>query len=131
MLIGGTLTQLMASLGTPYAFDPPPGHLLFIDEVGERPYRLDRLLMQWRLSGLMARAAGIIFNELPGCDEPGGQITAREVVREALHDFPGPVVLGLRSGHTTGATITLPFGVRATLSVSATPRLTIDEAAVA
>jgi muramoyltetrapeptide carboxypeptidase len=130
MLIGGTLTQLMASLGTPYAFDPPPGHLLFIDEVGERPYRLDRLLMQWRLSGLMARAAGVIFNELPGCDEPGGQVMARDVVREALHDFPGPVVLGLRSGHTPGATITLPFGVRATLAVSATPRLTIDEAAV-
>jgi muramoyltetrapeptide carboxypeptidase len=130
MLIGGTLTQLMSSLGTPYAFDPPPGHLLFIDEVGERPYRLDRLLMQWRLSGLMSRAAGVIFNELPGCDEPGGQMTAREAVREALRDFPGPVVLGLRSGHTPGATITLPFGVRATLSVSATPRVTIDEAAV-
>jgi muramoyltetrapeptide carboxypeptidase len=130
MLIGGTLTQLMASLGTPYAFDPPPGHLLFIDEVGERPYRLDRLLMQWRLSGLMARAAGVIFNELPGCDEPGGQVTARDAVRDALRDFPGPVVFGLRSGHTPGATITLPFGVHATLSVSPTPRLTIDEGAV-
>jgi muramoyltetrapeptide carboxypeptidase len=136
MLIGGTLTQLMASLGTPYAFDPPPGHLLFIDEVGERPYRLDRLLMQWRLSGLMARAAGIIFNELPGCDEPGAgagkasAVTARDVVRDLLRDFPGPVVMGLRSGHTSHAALTLPFGVRATLSVSAAPRLTIDEPAV-
>jgi muramoyltetrapeptide carboxypeptidase len=130
MLIGGTLTQLMASLGTPYAFDPPPGHLLFIDEVGERPYRLDRLLMQWRLSGLMARAAGIIFNELPGCDEPGGQFTARAVVQDALHDFPGPIVLGLRSGHTAGAALTLPFGVRATLTTSAGARVTIDEPAV-
>ncbi len=132
MLIGGTLTQLMASLGTPYAFDPPDGHLLFIDEVNERPYRLDRLLMQWRLSGLMARASGVIFNELPGCDESGsaGTVTARDVVRDVLRDFPGPVVLGLRSGHTPAAAITLPFGVRATLCVSATPRVTIDEAAV-
>jgi muramoyltetrapeptide carboxypeptidase len=132
MLIGGTLTQLMASLGTPYAFDPPDGHLLFVDEVNERPYRLDRLLMQWRLSGLMTRASGVIFNELPGCDESGGgdTVTARDVVRDALRDFPGPVVLGLRSGHTPGAAITLPFGVRATLSASTTPRVTIDEAAV-
>jgi muramoyltetrapeptide carboxypeptidase len=136
MLIGGTLTQLMASLATPYAFDPPDGHLLFIDEVNERPYRLDRLLMQWRLSGLMARASGVIFNELPGCDESGNAdtagsaVTARDVVCDALRDFPGPVVLGLRSGHTPGAAITLPFGVRATLSASATPSVTIDEAAV-
>jgi muramoyltetrapeptide carboxypeptidase len=130
MLIGGTLTQLMASLGTPYAFDPPPGHLLFIDEVGERPYRLDRLFMQWRLSGLMSRAAGIIVNELPGCDEPGGSVTARAVVQDALHDFPGPIVMGLRSGHTPGAALTLPFGVRATLSTSAGARVTIDEPAV-
>jgi muramoyltetrapeptide carboxypeptidase len=43
MLTGGTLTQLLASLGTPYAFDPPAGYVLFLDEVGERPYRLDRM----------------------------------------------------------------------------------------
>ena len=46
MLVGGTLTQLLASLGTPYAFDPPPGCVLFLDEVAERPYRLDRMLTQ-------------------------------------------------------------------------------------
>jgi len=130
MLIGGTLTQLLASLGTPYAFDPPPGHILFIDEVSERPYRMDRMLTQLRLSGLLARAAGVIFNELPGCDEPSGGATAREVVRDVMRDFPGPVVLGLRSGHTTGAALTLPFGVRATLQVSSAPRVIIDEPAV-
>src|SRR6185295_11897069 len=72
LLVGGTLTQLTASLGTPYAFDPPPGHILFIDEVAERPYRLDRMLTQLRLSGLLGRAAGVVFGELPRCDEPGG-----------------------------------------------------------
>ena len=45
-LYGGTLTQLVASLGTPFAFAPPQGHVLFLDEVGERPYRLDRMLTQ-------------------------------------------------------------------------------------
>ena len=71
MLIGGTLTQLCASLGTPYAFDPPAGCVLFIDEVGERPYRLDRMLTQLYLSGILSRAAGLVFGELPRCDEAG------------------------------------------------------------
>ena len=57
MLLGGTLTQLLASLGTPFAFDPPPGYVLFLDEVGERPYRLDRMVTQLRLTGLLARPA--------------------------------------------------------------------------
>jgi muramoyltetrapeptide carboxypeptidase len=129
-LLGGTLTQLLASFNTPYAFDPPPGHILFVDEVGERPYRLDRMLTQWRLSGLLARAAGIIFGELPGCDEPGGTITARDVVRDLLRDFPGPVLMGLPSGHTVTPALTLPFGVDTTLSASSAPRIVIEEAAV-
>ena len=58
LLLGGTLTQLLASLGTPYAFDPPPGYVLFLDEVGERPYRLDRMVTQLIQSGLLARASG-------------------------------------------------------------------------
>jgi UDP-N-acetylmuramate:L-alanyl-gamma-D-glutamyl-meso-diaminopimelate ligase len=50
-LLGGTLTQLLASFGTPFAFAPPPGYVLFLDEVGERPYRLDRMVTQLRQAG--------------------------------------------------------------------------------
>ena len=57
-LFGGTLTQLLASFETPYAFSPPDGHVLFLDEVGERPYRIHRMLMQLRLSGRMAARVG-------------------------------------------------------------------------
>jgi muramoyltetrapeptide carboxypeptidase len=105
--------------------------VLFLDEAGERPYRLDRMLTQLRLSGLLDRAAAVIFGELPGCDEPGGTVTARDVVRDVMRDFPGPVLMGLPSGHTTIPAITLPFGVEATVSVEATPRIVIEEAAVA
>ncbi len=112
VLIGGTLTQLTASLGTPYAFDPPAGCILFLDEVGERPYRIDRMLTQLRLSGLLARAAALVFGELPGCDEPGGIRPSRAVVADLIADFPGPVLFGLPSGHTAGPTLTLPFGVQ-------------------
>ena len=131
ILTGGTLTQLAASLGTPYAFDPPPGHVLFVDEVGERPYRIDRLLTQLRFAGVLARAAAIVFGELPRCDEPDDRGPAiRDVLRDGLADFPGPVLFGLPSGHTNGACLTLPFGVRAQVVTGAAPALIIEEAAV-
>ncbi|MDE3156684.1 MAG: LD-carboxypeptidase [Acidobacteriota bacterium] len=129
-LFGGTLTQLAASLGTPYAFLPPPGCLLFLEDVGERPYRLDRLLMQLRLGRVLDRADGIVFSELRDCDEPGGAVSARAAVADALQDFPGPILFGFPSGHTTGPTMTLPFGVEARIVAQARPALIIEEAAV-
>ena len=132
MLTGGTLTQLAGSLGTPYAFDPPPGHILFIDEVAERPYRIDRLLTQLRFAGILSRASAIVFGELPRCDEPAdGGPGIRDVLRDVLEGFPGPVLFGLPSGHTTGACMTLPFGVAARVVAGSPPSLIIEEAAVA
>lgn len=132
MLIGGTLTQLVASLGTPFAFDPPPGHVLFIDEVAERPYRIDRMFTQLRLSGLLARASALVFGELPRCDEPGESGPAiRDVVNDLVRDFRGPVLFGVPSGHTRAATLTLPFGVRARVVTAGSPALIIEESAVA
>lgn len=131
VLVGGTLTQLLASLATPYAFDPPAGHILFLDEVGERPYRLDRMLTQLRFAGLFARAAAVIVGQLPRCDEPGGELRARDVVKRLCHDFSGPVLMGFPSGHTVGPAWTLPFGVRARVVADHRPRVVIEEAAVA
>jgi muramoyltetrapeptide carboxypeptidase len=130
-LVGGTLTQLVASLGTPFAFDPPAGHVLFIDEVAERPYRIDRMLTQMKLAGLLSRAAAVVFGELPRCDEPGeAGPRVKALLSELLGDFPGPVLFGLPSGHTTGACLTLPFGVRARVVAGASPALVIEESAV-
>jgi muramoyltetrapeptide carboxypeptidase len=131
-LFGGTLTQLAASLGTPYAFDPPAGHILFIDEIAERPYRIDRLLTQLRLAGILSRAAAVVFGEMPRCDEPGaGGPAIRDVLRDLLADFGGPVIFGLPSGHTNGACLTLPFGVAARIVAGPEPAVIIEEAAVA
>src|ERR1700674_4124296 len=106
VLLGGTLTQLLASVGTPFAFAPPNGHVLFLDEVGERPYRLDRMVTQLRQTGLLARAAAIVIGELPHCDEPSGEPSARAVIADLLADFPGPVIIGFPSGHTAGPAMT-------------------------
>jgi muramoyltetrapeptide carboxypeptidase len=130
VLLGGTLALLLASLGTPFAFDPPQGYVLFLDEVAERPYRIDRMLTQLRLSGLLRRASAVVCGELPQCDEPGGQPTARSVVADVLADFPGPVLFGVPSGHTTQPCLTLPFGVAARVVARERPRLVIEEAAV-
>jgi muramoyltetrapeptide carboxypeptidase len=131
VLMGGTLTQLLSSVGTPYAFDPPPGHILFIDEVAERPYRIDRMLTQLRLTGLLGRAAGVVFGELPRCDEPGaGGPAIAAVVADLMADFRGPVLFGLPSGHTDGACMTLPFGVEARIVAGVEPALIVEEAAV-
>ncbi len=130
VLLGGTLTQLVASLGTPFAFDPPAGHVLLLDEIGERPYRLDRMLTQIMLAGILRRASAILFGELPGCDEPGGAPTARATVADVLRDFPGPVLFGLPTGHTMGRAITVPLGVGARVVSAPSPAVVIEEAAV-
>jgi muramoyltetrapeptide carboxypeptidase len=129
-LFGGTLTQLVASLGTPFAFSPPAGYVLFLDEVGERPYRIDRMVTQLGQAGLLARAAAVVVGELPRCDEPSGEPTARAVVADLLAEFPGPVIIGFPSGHTVGPSMTLPFGVSSRVLAGPRPRIVIEEAAV-
>jgi muramoyltetrapeptide carboxypeptidase len=131
LLFGGTLTQILASLGTPFAFDPPDGHVLFLDEVGERPYRLDRMVTQLVQTGLLARARGVVIGELPRCDEPSGEPTARAVMADLFRDFPGPVLIGMPSGHTAGPALTLPLGVSCHVDARSAPRLVIEESAVA
>lgn len=129
-LVGGTLTQLLGSLGTPWAFAPPGGAVLFLDEVGERPYRLDRMLVQMRLAGLLRSVSAIIFGQLPRCDEPDGTVTARATVADALSDFPGPILYGFPSGHSNTPLVTLPFGVHTRVLTAGAPGLAIEESAV-
>ena len=130
ILAGGTLTQLMASMGTPWQFDPPEGCVLFIEDIGERPYRIHRMLTQAAQAGLFANARAIVFGEFPGCDEPGGDPAIRDVLRDFLKEFRGPVLFNFPSGHTSGPTWTLPFGVKAEVVGGSTPAVRILEAAV-
>src|SRR4030095_6757697 len=100
-LYGGTMAQLIASLGTPFAFAPPDGCVLFLEDVNERPYKIDRMLTQLRLSGVLGRARGWVLGEVRGWDEPGGSVTARDVIARLTADVSGPVLFGFPSGHTT------------------------------
>ena len=129
VLLGGTLTQLLASLSTPFAFTPPGGYVLLLDDVGERPYRIDRMLTQLRQAGLLAAATAVVCAEFPACDAAGRD--ARSVIATLLADFPGPVLFGFPSGHTGGPTLTLPLGVTVTVTARQRPGLIVEEAAVA
>ena len=129
-LLGGTLTQLAASLGTPFAFDPPPGFVLLLDDVEERPYRIDRMLVQLRQGGVLSRAAAVVCAEFPGCDEPETGLTARSVLADLLADVPGPVLFGLPTGHAAGPLCTVPLGVDVTVDAAKTGRLIVEETAV-
>ena len=89
------------------------------------------MLTQLAASGVLTRAAAVVCGELPDCDDPTGQPTAREVVAELLEAFPGPVLFGLPTGHTAGPTLTVPLGTAVRVVGGRRPRLIVTEAAVA
>jgi muramoyltetrapeptide carboxypeptidase len=120
----------MASMGTPWNFDPPHGCVLFLEDIGERPYRIHRLLTQAAQAGMFVNAAAIVFGEFPGCDEPGGDPAIRDVLRDFTAEFRGPVLFNFPSGHTRGATWTLPLGVKAEVAGGPSPVVRVLEAAV-
>lgn len=128
ILYGGCLSLLVASLGTPYEISTG-GTILFLEDRAERPYRIDRMLMQLKLAGKLDGVQGIIFGEMIDCGEPGRlDYTLQEVVTRILADLRIPVTFGLKSGHVTSGSITLPFGVRTRLSVGETVSLSWDAA---
>jgi muramoyltetrapeptide carboxypeptidase len=128
-IVGGTLTQLVSLLGTPWAVDVPPGAVLLLEDVAERPYRVHRMLTQLAQSGALARAGALIFGEFPGCDEPGGGPVIKDVIREFVQGFPGPVLFGFPFGHTKGPSWTIPIGVLGRVT-SAPAAVVVEEAAV-
>jgi muramoyltetrapeptide carboxypeptidase len=117
VLYGGCLSMLVASLGTPYEIRTD-GTILFIEDVATRPYQIDRMLMQLKLAGKLKGVRGIVFGEMLDCMQNRNQgCTLEEVVLRVVGDLQVPIAYGLRSGHVSRGNVTLPFGVRAALSV--------------
>jgi muramoyltetrapeptide carboxypeptidase len=117
ILYGGCLSMLVASLGTPYEIHTT-GTILFIEDMAEKPYQIDRMLTQLKLAGKFADVRGIVFGEMLDCVQSNNQgYTLEEVILRIVGDLGVPVVYGLRSGHVSRRNITLPLGVRAALNV--------------
>jgi muramoyltetrapeptide carboxypeptidase len=107
------------------------GHIVVLEEIGERPYRIDRMLTHLVESGAFDGVAGVVVGHLTGCTEPGEPArrvpSAEEVFTERLAPLGVPVVAGARVGHEA-PNFALPVGARATLAIdSGDARLVLDE----
>ena len=114
-LYGGCLSLLTAALGTRFA-PQTEGKLLFLEDVGAKPYQVDRMLRQMTVAGKFEGVRGFIFGEMLECGSRGADPDLLEqVVRRLLEPFNVPIAIGLRSGHVSGGNVTLPLGVDAEL----------------
>ena len=109
ILTGGNLTVIASTLGTPYEINTR-GRILFLEETGEAPYRVDRLLLQIKLSGKLNDAAGIIFGDF----SPETLTTLRTAIEELILPLKKPTLWGLPCGHSS-PNITLPLGAAVSL----------------
>ncbi len=116
-LVGGNLSVFSRLIGTPFLPDVM-GAILFLEDVGERPYRIDRMLTHLDLAGVFSAVSAVVVGEFADCKEPPGgrenAPTAQEVLAERLDRLAIPVAFGGRFGHGThnGA---LPYGTLAEL----------------
>jgi muramoyltetrapeptide carboxypeptidase len=131
-LVGGNLTLVAHTMGTPYEIDTA-GKILFIEDVGEDTYAIDRMLIQLHLAGKFEQAAGVVWGECSDCG-PGTCRTSSaspfslgETVDNVFSRLKVPVLAGLAIGHTADQA-TLPLGVRAMLDADK-GQLIIEESA--
>jgi muramoyltetrapeptide carboxypeptidase len=135
-LTGGCLSILTEALGTPYAMLPATvdaPRVLFLEDIGTKPYQWDRMLLHLRYAGMLDHVSGIVFGDMQQCVGPQDQPLLEQAILHALRDFEGPIAIGLQSGHVDTPNVTVPLGLRARLELADTrnPRLHFLEAAVA
>ena len=113
-LIGGCLSVLVATLGTPFALDTD-GAILFIEDIGEKPYRIDRMLTQLKQAGKLDHLAGVIFGEMKSCrGDTTDPTLLLSVIDDLFADYDYPVGFGLPAGHE-GENFALPLGTQVRL----------------
>lgn len=115
-IIGGNLSLIASTIGTPYEIDTK-GKILFIEEIGEEPYRIDRMLNQLKLSNKLQEAEGIILGNFSNCmpEDPDMSLTLEEVIDDLIRPLNKPTLYNLQAGHCD-PNITIPFGVRVRLN---------------
>lgn len=123
-LVGGCLTLIHAALGTPYEIDTKD-KILFLEDVNEKPYQIDRMLTHLKHAGKFLRCQGVVFGSLAGPNPLQHYIAT---IRDVLAFTRFPILANIPAGHSK-IKLTIPFGVRAKLS-SRRKSLTFLEAAL-
>lgn len=127
-LLGGCLTLIETSLGTPWELDTH-GAILILEDRAIKPWQVDRALMHLKQAGKFRGVAGIILGEFTDSEAPAGSETVEDVARRVLGPLGIPVVWGAPVGHCSRPMLTLPLGVRARLSPDGSGKLEILETA--
>jgi len=129
-LVGGNLSLLAALAGTPYSFDAK-NKLVFIEDIGEKPYRIDRMLTQLRQACNLGEAAGIALGIFADCQPDEGDLSLSliETLTDRLADLDVPVLYGLSFGHITHQ-CTLPVGIAATLDTEKRTLTVLEKAVI-
>ncbi len=132
-LIGGNLSLVVTFLGTPYDVDYK-NKILYLEEIDEKPYRVDRMLTHLYQAGKLEEVAGIALGIFRKCDAKVGSakgehtLSLKEVLYNKLYDLGVPVIYGLSFGHVENK-YTIPFGINSELDVQ-NQTLTLTEPAV-
>jgi muramoyltetrapeptide carboxypeptidase len=108
-IMGGCLSILVTTLGTPYEIDTR-GKLLFMEDIGEKPYKIERMLTHLKMAGKLDAVAGVLLGDFTQCEGDSSR-GIREIVIDMFSNAPYPVVMGVKAGHGV-ENIALPFGVR-------------------
>jgi muramoyltetrapeptide carboxypeptidase len=131
-LVGGCLAVVAATLGTPWAPDTD-GAILFLEDVAERPYRLDRLLTQLRQAGKLTHVAGLVFGTMAACPPVDG-MGPLDVVRLCCADLACPIAFGLPAGHDPRSegceNLALPLGAEVELDAERGRLVALEPAVV-
>lgn len=129
-LLGGCLTLLQTTLGTPWELETA-GSILALEDRAMRPYQVDRALMHLKQAGKLQNLQGVVLGEFPDSNPPvKGSPSVQEVCERILSPLGVPIVFGAAIGHTQRPMLTLPLGVQARLISSGDGRLEILEPAV-
>jgi len=124
VLKGGCLAVLVTTLGTPYEIDTT-GALLFLEDVAEQPYALDRMLTHLKHAGKFDEVAGVVLGPMQSCDGGQGPAFLREIIMDVLDEFDFPVLFGIEAGHGADNRV-LPIGARVRID-GASSRLVLLE----
>ena len=129
-LLGGCMTLVETTLGTPWELDTR-GALLILEDRGMKPWQVDRALMHLKQAGKLDGVRGLVLGEFPECEPPvAGSPTVRDVCMRILGPLGVPIVFGTPVGHTPRAMLTIPLGIKARLMARGEGVLEILEPAV-
>lgn len=126
-LLGGCLSILCEGLGTPWAMKIEEPSVLFLEDIGTKPYKWDRLLQHLKLAGLLKNVRGVVLGDMSANVDESEMELLEAACLHALHGFEGPIAIGLQCGHLSAGNRSLVLGAQVDLICDVLPSLEFVE----